>query len=147
MRTAAIAVLLSLAASANAAEEARVVTLTQTACQFVEPEGGDRKYISYRKADCVAINKKSTEARLGAAQVLRLKPGRTVFRVTNKDVPYELGFWLRGTGFGRLTLPGVSGGGLKIGKTADYVVDLKPGVYRYSCPFNPTPDYRLIVAD
>ena len=61
-------------------------------------------------------------------------------------MPYELGFWLRGaTLLSRATLPSVSGGGLTTGKTQDYVVDLKPGEYVYSCPLNPTPDYRIVV--
>ncbi|MGP1614552.1 MAG: hypothetical protein ACTS5Y_05780, partial [Pollutimonas bauzanensis] len=75
-------------------------------------------------------------------------PGRYIFRVTNKDVPYELGFWLRGAGLtGRATLPSVSGGGLTQGVTKDYAIELKPGEYAYSCPLNPTPDYRLIVSN
>jgi hypothetical protein len=61
-------------------------------------------------------------------------------------VPYELGFWLRGEGVvGRATLPSVSGGGLTTGKTQDYAIELKPGNYVYSCPLNPTPDYKLVV--
>ena len=32
-----------------------------------------------------------------------------------------------------------------IGKSRDYAIDLEPGEYVYSCPLNPTPDYRLIV--
>ena len=36
---------------------------------------------------------------------------------------------------------------LKTGKTVDYVIDLKPGEYLYSCPLNPTPNYPLIVED
>ena len=77
--------------------------------------------------------------------MLELKPGKYIFRVTNKNVPYSLGFWLRGKGFGRVTLPGVSGGGLAPGTTKDYAVELKEGEYLYSCPLNPTPDYRLVV--
>ena len=65
--------------------------------------------------------------------------------MTNKNVPYGLGFWLRGEGFGRVTLPSVSGGGLNPGVTKDYVIDLKAGDYLYSCPLNPTPDYKLVV--
>ncbi len=75
-----------------------------------------------------------------------LTPGSYVFRVTNVDVPYELGFWLRGDGIvDRTLLPAVSGGGLNPGATKDYAVELKPGDYVYSCPLNPTPDYRLVV--
>jgi len=126
---------------------ARVIKLTQIPCQFVESENGiDRGFTSTRKADCDAINARTGARRLAEAKVLRLKPGRYVFRVTNKNVPYPLGFWLRGEGlFARATLPSVSGGGLRMGTTQDYEIVLKPGKYLYSCPLNPTPDYKLIV--
>ena len=76
-----------------------------------------------------------------------LEPGKYIFRVTNQDVPYALGFWLRGKGIvGRATLPSVSGGGLGTGITKDYVIELSEGEYLYSCPLNPTPDYRLVVS-
>lgn len=85
-------------------------------------------------------------AALAAATPLQVKPGKTIFRVTNRDVPYELGFWLRSASvLKRLTLPSVSGGGLVTGKTQDYVIDLEPGEYIYSCPLNATPDYKLVV--
>ena len=83
--------------------------------------------------------------------MLRLSPGRHTFRVENKDVPYELGFWLREEDYDwrnpihQATKISVSGGGLTTGTVKDYVVDLKPGEYLYSCPLNTTPDYRLIV--
>jgi len=41
----------------------------------------------------------------------------------------------------------VSGGGLTTGTTKDYEVELEPGEYLYSCPLNPTPDYKLIVTN
>lgn len=47
----------------------------------------------------------------------------------------------------RTRLPRVFGGGLIAGKTYDYAIELIPGEYRYSCPLNPTPDYRLVVAE
>jgi len=47
--------------------------------------------------------------------------------------------------FGKLTKTSVSGGGLSTGKTKDYKVTLKPGEYFYSCPLNPTPNYRVVV--
>jgi hypothetical protein len=124
-----------------------VIELTQTPCQFLESEHGqDHGFQSARAADCEAINARTEEARLAKARVLELKPGKYVFRVTNKNVPYELGFWLRGEGVvGRATLPSVSGGGLTTGKTQDYAIELKPGNYVYSCPLNPTPDYKLVV--
>jgi hypothetical protein len=131
---------------ANAAQ-ATVIELTQTGCQFLETENGvDHGFVSTRKADCEAINAETGTARLEKAKVLTLKPGAYVFRVTNKNVPYPLGFWLRGSGIvGRVTLPSVSGGGLTTGATKDYAVTLKAGEYLYSCPLNPTPDYKLVV--
>ena len=125
----------------------RVVPLTQVPCQFLESEHGkNRGYKSLKAADCEAINGRTGEARLAAAKTLELERGRTIFRVTNRDVPYELGFWLRGASLiDRARLPSVSGGGLTTGRTQDYVIDLKPGRYVYSCPLNPTPDYALIV--
>jgi len=140
-----VVVLSLLAAPAIAAPQ--VVELNQVPCQFLESEHGtNHGYKSAKIQDCEAINAKSGKARLAKAKVIELKPGKTVFRVSNKDVPYELGFWLRGaTLFSRATLPSVSGGGLTTGKTQDYVVELKPGEYVYSCPLNPTPDYRIVV--
>ncbi len=45
----------------------------------------------------------------------------------------------------RLRLPSVSGAGQFQGKTLDYKIDLQTGKYVYSCPLNPTPDYKLVV--
>lgn len=135
-----------LASDPAAAEEAAIIELTQVACQFVESENGvDRGFTTTKQADCDAINAKTAAGRLAEAKVLELKPGKYIFRVTNQDVPYQLGFWLRGAGFGRFTLPSVSGGGLTLGATKDYAIDLEPGEYLYSCPLNPTPDYRIVV--
>lgn len=125
----------------------QVVELNQVPCQFLESEHGvNQGYKSTKIQDCEAINARTGEARLAKSKTLTLKPGKTIFRVTNKDVPYELGFWLRGaTLLSRASLPSVSGGGLTTGKTQDYAIDLKPGEYVYSCPLNPTPDYRIVV--
>lgn len=135
-----------MAVQAGAADKPRVINLTQVGCQFLESENGvDHGYMPKSAADCKTINAKTADQRLAKAKVLKLEPGRYIFRVTNKNVPYGLGFWLRGSGFGRLTLPSVSGGGLVEGKTLDYTITLKPGSYVYSCPLNPTPDYKLVV--
>lgn len=125
----------------------RVVELNQVSCQFLEPEQDQNHgYTSAKPHDCEAINAKTGKTRMAKSKTIELQPGKTIFRVSNKDVPYELGFWLRGaTLLSRATLPSVSGGGLTTGKTQDYVIDLKPGEYVFSCPLNPTPDYRLIV--
>ena len=125
----------------------QVIQLTQVPCQFLESEGGsNRGYVSKSISDCEAINANTAKQRLAEAKPLELKPGKYIFRVTNKNVPYELGFWLRGASVaGRVTLPSVSGGGLTLGRTQDYAIDLKPGEYLYSCPLNTTPDYKLVV--
>ncbi len=88
---------LALMASPGAWSAApQVIELTQTPCQFLESENGvDQGFKSTQKADCEAINAKTGAERLAKAKVLELAPGSYVFRVTNKDVPYELGFWLR----------------------------------------------------
>ncbi|KAA3629192.1 MAG: hypothetical protein DWQ09_02735 [Proteobacteria bacterium] len=130
-----------------AAAGGQVIEFTQTGCQFIESEGGkELGYRTTRAADCEAINERTAEQRLQQAQPLRLKPGKYTFRVANRDVPYQLGFWLRAASLiDRVRLPSVSGGGLVTGKSRDYEIELKPGEYVYSCPLNPTPDYRLIV--
>ena len=149
--------LTAIAIAAFASSQARaetVIELTQTGCQFVESENGvDHMFKTASKADCDTINARTGSERLANAKVLELKPGRYVFRVTNKNVPYDLGFWLREEGYDwrnplhKVSKVSVSGGGLGLGKTRDYEVELKPGAYVYSCPLNPTPDYKLIVTE
>ena len=132
--------------SGDAATEATVIDLTQTACQFVEVEGVDHGFTSTAKADCEAINAQTGTERLAEAETLQLKPGKYVFRVTNENVPYELGFWLRGSGLvNHATLPSVSGDGLLEGATQEYEIELTAGEYVFSCPLNPTPDYKIVV--
>lgn len=141
-----------LVGNAAVAAGPTVVKLTQVGCQFIESENGvNLGFKPKKKADCDAINAKTGKARLAKAKVLELKPGKYIFRVTNKNVPYTLGFWLRSYDYDwrnplhRLTKTSVSGGGLTMGTSRDYVVELKPGKYKYSCPLNTTPDYTLIV--
>ena len=144
---AAMALTGALASGSAAAADPTVIELTQTNCQFVEPENGkDHGYASTRKEDCVAINDRTADERLAGSQTIELEPGKYVFRVTNQNVAYPLGFWLRGDGLvGRATLPSVSGGGLVTGGTKDYEIELVAGEYVFSCPLNNTPDYRLVV--
>lgn len=138
-----------------ARDDVTVVTLTQTGCQFVESENGvDHRFMPKKAEDCIAINKKNGNKRLAKAGALTLKPGKYVFRVTNKNVPYSLGFWLRSEGYragnlaDKLTKTSVSGGGLSTGTTKDYEVTLKAGEnYVYSCPLNPTPNYKITVTN
>tara|TARA_Y100000031_G_C8172927_1_gene362672 strand:- start:290 stop:787 length:498 start_codon:yes stop_codon:yes gene_type:complete len=120
-----------------------VIKLTQTPCTIIEAEKNPQTFNVKNSDDCKRINKKTSKKR--PLKTLHLKPGKTIFRVENKNVPYELAFWVRGTGVKRLTLPSASGGGLKTGKTQDYIIDLKPGEYLFNCPLNPTPDYPLVV--
>lgn len=134
------------------AQEATVIELTQTPCQFLESEHGvDHGYKSTSEADCKTINAETGAERVAKSEVMILKPGKYVFRVTNKNVPYELGFWLREQDYNwknplhKLNKISVSGGGLVEGETQDYEVELKPGDYLYSCPLNPTPDYHIKV--
>jgi len=144
---------LSVAAGPSAAAEPMVIALTQTGCQFLESENGvDHGFKTAKAADCDAINARTGAERLAQARTLELTPGTYVFRVTNRDVPYELGFWLRDRDYDwrnplhKLTKTSVSGGGLALGKTQGYEVELEPGEYVYSCPLNPTPNYRLVVS-
>jgi len=150
-RALAAGFLLTILVSGQAAAqppEATVITLTQTGCQFLESEDGQDLGLKPKsKTDCLAINEKTGEQRLQKIAPMTLKPGKYIFRVTNKNVPYELGFWLRGAGLARLVQPNVSGGGLTEGVTRDYSVELTTGNYAYSCPLNPTPDYPLIVKE
>lgn len=150
--TLAAAAVLFAGATAASAADTTVITLTQVGCQFVESENGvDHNYQPKSEADCNRINAETGGDRLAKAKAIELKPGKYVFRVTNKNVPYQLGFWLRdsdyepGNPLHKLSKTSVSGGGLTMGKTRDYEVDLKPGEYLYSCPLNPTPDYKLVV--
>ncbi len=140
-------------AAAQQSQASEVIELTQTGCQFLEPEGMDHHYKTNQKADCEKINAETANARLAKAKVMTLNPGDYVFRVTNKNVPYELGFWFRNEDYDwrnpvhKVTKTSVSGGGLTTGKTQDYKVTLKPGTYVYSCPLNTTPDYKVIVPE
>lgn len=138
--------------TAGHASADEIIELTQTGCQFVESENGvDHGFQTAKSEDCQRINAETAEKRLQAANVIKVKPGTYTFRVTNKNVPYELGFWLResdyqpGNPLHKLSKISVSGGGLTEGKSNDYTVELKPGEYLYSCPLNPTPDYKLMV--
>ncbi|SCA58315.1 conserved exported hypothetical protein [Candidatus Terasakiella magnetica] len=134
------------------AKEVQVIELTQTPCQFVEAEHGlDHGFKSQQSADCEKINAKTKKDRLAKAKTITLKPGKYIFRVKNHNVPYTLGFWLREQDYNwknplhKLSKLSVSGGGLSSGVSKDFEVELKAGEYLYSCPLNPTPDYKLRV--
>ena len=142
-------VVITFHAQQSRAQNSDVVELTQTGCQFLEPEQGyDHGFKTKQSTDCVLINAETSIDRLAQVKPLVLKPGRYVFRVTNKNVPYQLGFYLRAAKRLMIPLkPKVVGGGVNIGETKEFAIDLKPGTYLYSCPLNPTPDYPLIVKE
>jgi hypothetical protein len=155
-RGAIVAALITAAAASaiaiNArADDATVITLTQTGCQFVEPEGVDRGFVTARPADCEKINSETGAARAAHSTVLELKPGAYIFRVTNVNVPYRLGFWIRESDYEgagpikKFRKTSVTGRGLVQGVTKDHRVELKEGEYLFSCPANPTPNYRVVV--
>jgi hypothetical protein len=123
----------------------QIITLTQTGCQFLESERVDYKFDTTKAEDCQRINGETLSDRQQSFSPLQLAPGEYIFRVTNRDVPYELGFYLRGAGLSQATLPQISGGGMLQGTTQEYRVSLRPGRYVFSCPLNPTPDYPLVV--
>jgi len=122
-----------------------VISLTQTGCQFLESEAKNHGFHPKHAEDCQRINASTQAKRLAASQPLTLQAGDYIFHVRNRDVPYELGFWLRGQGLSRFMLPSVSGGGIAMGQSKDYKIHLKTGTYLYSCPLNPTPNYTLLV--
>lgn len=121
------------------------ISLTQTGCQFLETEEKDYEYQPTDADACKQINTDTLSQREAKFKPLTLKAGDYIFKVTNQDVPYELGFYLRGAGATGITLPKVSGGGLTQGTTQEYQITLKPGNYVFSCPLNPTPDYPIVV--
>ena len=123
-----------------------VINLTQVGCQFLETEAKNHQYKPKKAEDCKKINSETLATRKSEFQSLDLKPGKYIFRVTNSNVPYDLGFWLRGTGIKKVGLPKISGGGLTQGITKDYEIELKAGEYVFSCPLNPTPDYPITVS-
>ncbi len=149
-----LAASVALIGTADSADPPKVIVLTQVGCQFLESENGvDHKFKTTKKADCDAINARTGNERLAKAKVMQVAPGEYEFRVVNENVPYELGFWLRSKGYDwrnlihKFTKTSVSGGGLMPGMTKSYRVKLDPGEYVYSCPLNPTPDYRLVVRE
>lgn len=150
IRAGGVSILFCLAAlglqSPALAQDEAVIEITQTGCQFLQAETADLGFTPSKAADCKAINAETEADRLATHKVLTLTPGTYVFRVTNTDVPYELGFYLRSEDRSLIPfLPRVSGGGIFQGETGDFVVELTEGRYIYGCPLNPTPGYTLVV--
>ena len=135
----------SIDSNQQSSTEAQVIDLTQVGCQFLEVEAQDYQYQPTSAEDCKKINSETLATRKSGFKPLELKPGKYIFRVTNSNVPYQLGFYLRGEGLKKVSLPKVSGGGLTQGSTKDYEITLTSGKYVFSCPLNPTPDYPILV--
>jgi hypothetical protein len=65
------------------AMSAETVELTQTGCQFVQPEGIDHQFHTLSAKDCEAVNERTGAARLKESDVMHLKAGDYIFRVKN----------------------------------------------------------------
>ncbi|MDP5140593.1 MAG: hypothetical protein NWP83_09020, partial [Spirosomaceae bacterium] len=79
-------------------------------------------------------------------KTLNLKPGKYIFELTNENVKHDVGFWLRTPESEKPLKNSDKGGLIKTGKTVRTgVVELTAGTYTYSCPLNPTPNYKLTV--
>lgn len=120
-----IAILALMPLTWSTAHSTEAIKLTQTGCQFLEPEAIDNQFTTNQADDCLAINKKSGANRLATSKTIHLKPGGYIFRVTNNNVPYPSGFWLQDEGLGHLTLPSVSGDGIETGQSSDDAIKLK----------------------
>ena len=105
------------------AQAKTVINLTQTGCQFIETERKNYNYQPQNASDCQRINLETIKERKQSFKPISLSPGKYIFRVKNENVPYELGFYLRGQGASKVFLPKVSGRGLKEGVTKDYAID------------------------
>jgi len=88
----------STSQTSNPDQPASMIKLTQTSCQFLETESEDFKFKTTQTDDCKQVNQETLGKRKSGFKPLTLKPGKYVFEVTNRDVPYELGFDLRGDG-------------------------------------------------
>jgi hypothetical protein len=57
-----------------------------------------------------------------------------------------VGFYIHEKGSNKPVSNSMTDGHIKKGETKSTgVVELKAGTYEYSCPLNPTPEYRIIV--
>jgi hypothetical protein len=64
--------------NADAAGKAKLLTLTQVGCQFIESEPKDHMFMPKKGSDCEAINKKTGMDRLAKAKPIKLKPGKYI---------------------------------------------------------------------
>lgn len=127
-----------------------IVNFTHVKCQILESEGGvDHQFSASTTNECRRINKQTGQERLTKAEPIRLKPGAYIFRVTNQSVPWEVGFWLRAEKLSDRMMKSriEEEKHARIGEVLEFRVNLVPGEYLYSCPINPTPNYKLIVSN
>lgn len=77
---------------------------------------------------------------------LILAPGKYKFNITNADVNKEVGFYIHEVGTKQPVPNSMPNATIKKGETISTgIVELKSGTYEYSCPLNPTPEYKIIV--
>lgn len=121
-----------------------VVKLAVTRCMIPQAEVDPLPLAAPDAGRCERLNRASASAR--TFRQMRLVEGKYVFRVINKDVPWRIDFSLKGANDDR-SLPKAEGGKLKKGEIAEYVVDLKRGVYVYGSPKAGTIEYSLLVEE
>lgn len=77
---------------------------------------------------------------------LKLKAGTYVFKIVNKGIDHNVGFYLQHDNDKGKKVAKSDTGLIKTNTSAKTgVVVLKPGKYVYSCPLNPTPHYVITV--
>lgn len=83
---------------------------------------------------------------------LTLKPGEYIFEVKNKNVDRALGLVVAPANeegkAGAHIKEGYLAKTIEKGETSrSQVVTLEPGIYKYFCPLNPTPEYTIEVKE
>ncbi len=117
------------------------IQLTLTRCLIHEAEQDPMPYSAESAKECERINRATAATR--NPRRMRLRAGKYVFRVSNRDVPWVVDFAIRGER--DKALPRAAGGKLGAGQAADYTIDLAPGIYVYSSPLGGTSEYALLV--
>lgn len=125
-----------------------VIRLSQTGCQFVEPEGAFHNYFVAFVEECHRTNRAKKNERVPNIQTLHLEPGTYKFQVWNVNVPYSVGFDLykvdeKGK---QARKPFLSGEPVIAGYKKIFEVELEEGKYVYTGGSNPTYGYPLIVS-
>lgn len=102
-----------------------------------------QKTMNHSTATIVTLQQKDGEF---VQKELNLKPGKYIFEIENVDVKKDVGFWLRTTKADDPLTNSDKAGLIKTGtKSKTGEVELKAGEYVYSCPLNPTPNYKITV--